>query len=189
MQILKQGPSRDAAEPIFCWPSTARSLPLVCFLSTTPLENTSFSFPRGYQLSIASVWGMEMVSTCPPSSRIPSGVDSGMPCACYLSLCELMCASILLCLERPCFLGTHHPLWLWHSFCLLFHRVPWAHEEFEGDTPFRAEYSKAWDSAYCLAGTLCVCACLSEYLDISNFIITSISLWSSFLHQFRVLKP
>lgn len=47
--------------------------------------------------------------------------------------------------KRPWFLDVLHPLWLLHSFCLVFDSFPepWVNG-FDGDTPFRANCSKVW---------------------------------------------
>lgn len=60
---------------------------------------TKFHFVSVYKLEIASGLGMGHLSTCPFSSRTPSGAPLRRPCARCLSLCEFVCAPGLLCLE------------------------------------------------------------------------------------------
>ena len=44
-------------------------------------------------------WGQRIASTFPVHSRSPSILDLCIPCPCCHSLCEFICASVLLCLE------------------------------------------------------------------------------------------
>lgn len=57
-----------------------------------------------------------------------------------LSLCEFMRA-LIRSFRGPCSSGVLHPLWLLHSFCLLFCRVSCG-EGFDRDIPFLGECSK-----------------------------------------------
>lgn len=65
-------------------------------------------------------------------------------CACPVHTCSVSVGSYKLCsgwFRGPCFLVILHLLGLLHSFCFLFHKLPWAlwGERFNGDIPFGAE--------------------------------------------------
>lgn len=63
------------------------------------------------------------------STLTSSGADLGKPCACCHSLWVRLCTNLVVS-RRPWFLGVLYPFWLFHSFCILFHRVHWSGRDF-----------------------------------------------------------
>ena len=58
------------------------------------------------------------------NTKTPSGLNLCMSSVPYHSLCEFICASVLLCLEVTVSLELFIPLWLLQSF-YIFHVAPW----------------------------------------------------------------
>lgn len=74
---------------------------LPSILSETPLEKSKFYFASRYQTQLASWLGVG--SLC-PFSCLSAGINlPWTQCMCH-SLCELLCASVLLCLLHKLFL-------------------------------------------------------------------------------------
>lgn len=97
------------------------------------LGEIKFSCVNGYQLEVAS--GMKMCGMCPllePAKAL---------LCCLISVSSYECQS---CWFRGlCLLGAFHTLRFLHSFCLHRGRNSTGFpEEFDGDIPFRAEFSK-----------------------------------------------
>ena len=69
--------------------------------SDSPSEKTDFPFASRYQLQVAFWFGWFGCSLFPLSAEIPSDLGLCRSCVFSLSLCEYICASILLGLEDP----------------------------------------------------------------------------------------
>ena len=70
---MRQGTSKYALEFVFSGPSTSghAALPLiVCFISETPLEKTTFLFASGYQLEIISRMGLCLLLLSSPGLHL-----------------------------------------------------------------------------------------------------------------------
>jgi hypothetical protein len=90
------------------------ALRMAWFASEVPLKNTKFSLASGYQLEITSELGM---GTC-----VYFRTSSGTHPVHAASVSEFICTLLLL-LSRSSFPWCPPPLWLFHAFCILFHRV------------------------------------------------------------------
>lgn len=84
--------------------------------------------------------------------------------ACYLSLCEFMCASVLM-VQMALFPWVLHPLWLLHSLCLVFHGLLWALRGGigRGYPVLYWVFQRLSLSAWCLTVGLCVCSHLPRW--------------------------
>lgn len=91
--------------------------------SDIPFKKAVFFFFFIYEqvsMQIASWLGWTPCRLPPLSARTLSVLDLCSTWVSCLSLCGFLCALVLLCPWRHCFLGVIHHLWLLQSFCLCF---------------------------------------------------------------------
>lgn len=108
---------KGAIEFILCCPFTTGhgTCPLVCISSETPLVKI-FVFVSGYHLEIASELEVGVLSTA--FQCLNAMWFRPEEASCVYSFCELMCPSVLLCLDLF-FLGVFCLPWVVQfSFCL-----------------------------------------------------------------------
>lgn len=118
-----------------------------------------YFFAGGCQLARASGLGMGLLSASPLCAEIPSVLDLSWPCACCHSLSEFICVSVLLCLKGLVSSVSSIPTDSYNYFFSSSSEILEPRGKgFDGDIPFRNEWSKVPHSLPRPGTSLCVCS-------------------------------